>query len=50
MTTNTDVDITKNNMIKVKNLFCSLLYNYKTLVKTDFIEGTTRNSENILNN
>ena len=38
----------ENNIIKVKNFFCSLLYNYNKLVKTDFDEGTTDNTENIL--
>ena len=41
--------ITKNNIIKVKNFFCSLLYNYNKLVKTDFEEGKTENTEKILN-
>ena len=41
--------IKKNNIIKVKNFFCSLLYNYNKLVKTDFDEGTTKNTETILN-
>ena len=44
----TDEQITKNNIIKVKNFFCSLLYNYNKLVKTDFDEGTTENTEKIL--
>ena len=39
---------TKNNIIKVKNFFCSLLTNYNKLVKTDFDEGTTQNTEKIL--
>jgi len=39
----------KNNIIKVKNFFFSLLYNYHKLVKTDFDEGTTDNTEKILN-
>ena len=38
----------KNNIIKVKNFFCSLLYNYNKLVKTDFDEGTTENTIKIL--
>ena len=41
--------IMKNNIIKVKNFFCSLLYNYDKLVKTDFDEGTTENTVKILN-
>ena len=42
-------EITNNNIIKVKNYFCSLLYNYRTLVETDFDEGTTSNTLSILN-
>ena len=38
----------KNNIIKVKNFLCSLLNNYRTLVKTDFIENTTYNTLSIL--
>ena len=38
----------KNTVIKTKNFLCSLLNNYRTLVKTDFIEGTTNNTVNIL--
>ena len=38
----------KNNIIRVKNFFFSLLYNYHKLVKTDFDEGTTENTEKIL--
>ena len=38
----------KNNVIKIKNFLSSLLYNYRTLVKTDFDEGTTLNTIKIL--
>ena len=38
----------KNNIIKVKNYLNTLLYNYRSLVKTDFEEGTTSNLINIL--
>ena len=38
----------QNNLIKVKNYLNTLLYNYRTLVKTDFEEGTTTNLINIL--
>ena len=38
----------ENNIIKVKNFFCSLLYNYNKLVKTDFDENKTENTEKIL--
>ena len=37
-----------NNIIKVKNFLSSLLYNYRSLVKTDFDEGTTQNTIKIL--
>ena len=46
--TQTDTEIMENNIIKVKNFFCTLLYNYRTLVITDFDEGTTRNTNEIL--
>ena len=38
----------KNNIKKVKNFFCSLLYYYNNLVKTDYDEGTTNNTHDIL--
>ena len=38
----------QNDIIKVKNLFCCLLYNYNELIKTDFEEGRTLNTEKIL--
>ena len=41
-------DINKNMIIKVKNFFSSLLCNYRQLVKTDFDEGTTNNTIDIL--
>ena len=47
-TVQSEEDATKNNIIKVKNFFCSLLYNCNKLVKTDFDEGTTENTESIL--
>ena len=43
-----DKEMVKNNIIRVKNFFFSLLYNYHKLVKTDFDEGTTENTEKIL--
>ncbi len=46
--TQTDTEIMENNIIKVKNFFCNLLYNYRTLVKTDFNEGTTTSTNAIL--
>ena len=46
--TGTDAETQKNNIIKVKNLFSGLLYNYRNLVKTDFNEGTTGNTFKIL--
>ena len=41
-------DINKNIVIKVKNFFSSLLCNYRQLVKTDFDEGTTYKTIDIL--
>ena len=43
-----DEDKMKNNIIKVKNYFCSLLYNYRKLILTDFDEGKTSNTVDIL--
>ena len=39
----------KNNIIIFKNYFFDLLYNINNLYKEDFYEGTTDNSEKILN-
>ena len=47
-TTPTEETLKQNNIIKVKNFFCSLLYNYNKLILTDFDEGTTENTEQIL--
>ena len=44
----TEEDVKKNDIIRVKNFFSSLLYNYKKLSKTDFDEGTTGNTLSIL--
>ena len=41
-------DIIQNNIIKVKNFFSSLLYNYRKLIITDFDQGTTLNTVDIL--
>ena len=46
--TESEEDNRKNNVIKVKNFICTLLNNYRTLVKTDFIEGSTNNTDSIL--
>jgi len=46
--TENEIDKQKNNIIKVKNFISSLLYNYRSLVKTDFDEGTTQNTIKIL--
>ena len=43
-----EIDKQKNNIIKVKNFLSSLLYNYRSLVRTDFDEGTTQNTIKIL--
>jgi hypothetical protein len=46
--TENENDRQKNIVIKVKNFLSSLLYNYRTLVKTDFDNGTTVNTIKIL--
>ena len=43
-----DEEITHNNIIKVKNSFSSLLYNYRLIKKTDFEEGSTNDTISIL--
>ena len=43
-----DEDLFKNKIIKIKNFFSSLLCNYRQLVKTDFDEGTTDKTLDIL--
>ena len=40
--------MTKNDIIRVKNFFCSLLYGCNKLVQTDFEENKLVNTENIL--
>ena len=47
-TTQNEKEREKNNTIKVKNFLSTLLYNYRTLVKTDFDDGTTVNTIKIL--
>ena len=47
--TETPEEVNKNNIIKVKNFFANLLYNYRTLVKTDFDQGTISDTNSILN-
>ena len=39
-----DEQLTKNYIIKVKNFFSGLLYNYRKLVKTDFDIGISENN------
>ena len=46
--TETEEDNKKNNVIKVKNFICTLLNNYRMLIKTDYIEDTTYNMVSIL--
>ena len=43
-----ELSIIKNNIIRVKNFFCSLLYNYNYLLKTDFNEAKIETTEEIL--
>ena len=38
---NNESESIKNNIIRVKNSICSILYNYQYLIKNDFPEGTT---------
>ena len=44
----TDEEIMKNNIIKVKNFFSTILYNYRMLVKTDFDINKISNTISIL--
>ena len=37
----------ENNLIRVKNCICSILYNYQYLVKKDFSKGTTNDTKSI---
>ena len=41
-------EILQNNVIKVKNLFCVLLYNYPNLNKNEFIKEKLNNTTNIV--
>ena len=43
-----DEDNMLNNIIKVKNFFCTILYNYRMLVKTDFEEDKIDSTIDIL--
>jgi len=40
--------LSQNDIIKAKNFLSSILYNYRILVKSDFNEGTTNNTNDIL--
>ena len=42
-------DIQKNNLIKIQNCLSTLLFNYRILNKSDFSEGTSEDTINILN-
>ena len=44
----TEEEIMKNNVIKVKNCFSTILYNYRMLVKTDFDVDKTSDTISIL--
>ena len=46
--TETEEEVNQNNIIKVKNFFCNLLYNFHTLVKTDFDQGLILDTNSIL--
>ena len=41
--------ILENNILRVKNCICSVLYNYQLLIKKNFNEGTTFNTKSIFN-
>ena len=43
-----DEENLRNNIIKVKNFFCTILYNYRMLIKTDFEEDKITNTVSIL--
>ena len=45
---NTNEENMENNIIKVKNFFCIILYNYRMLVKTDFKEENLSNIMDLL--
>ena len=40
-TVENDEDMIKNSLIRVKNSICSILYNYKSLIKKDFPKDST---------
>ena len=48
-TVENDEEITQNNLIRVKNSIFSILYNYQSLIKKDFPEGTSRDLKSIFN-
>ena len=37
-----------NTIIKAKNFFCTILYNYRMLVKTDFKEDKIKETKSLL--
>ena len=45
---NNDEENLQNNIIKVKNFFCTILYNYRMLVKTDFEDDKIEDTKSIL--
>ena len=45
---NASEKVNKLNIIKIKNFIYKLLNNYRMLVKTDFVEGTTNTTTDIL--
>ena len=45
----TDEDIYNNNLIKIQNFLCKILYNYRTLNHLDFSEGTTKDTISMIN-
>jgi hypothetical protein len=48
-TVNHEADLVQNNLIRVKNSICSILYNYQCLNKKNFSDGITLDTNQILN-
>ena len=44
-----ETDIFQNNLIRVKNSICGILYNYQSLNKNNFPDGTTFDTYQVLN-
>ena len=44
-----ETEIIQNNIIRVKNYICSILYNYQNLTKKDFSKNNINDTKSILN-